>query len=138
MNISEIMTKNVATCQPGDNLQKVALTMKENDCGAVPIVKGNHVAGIVTDRDIVLRAVAQGKNPLDLDAQSCMSKDIRTVKENASLDDCMNLMEQEQIRRVVVTDDSGNVTGIVAQADIALNASEKQTGDTVKKVSRQA
>lgn len=134
--VSDIMTKNVATCQPGDTLQKVALTMKENDCGAVPIVNGKNVAGIITDRDIVMRAVAEGKNPLDLSAESCMTEDISTIDENESLANCMNLMEKQQIRRVVVTDNSGNVCGIVAQADIALNVPENQTGDTVKKVSR--
>jgi CBS domain-containing protein len=135
MNVSDIMTKTVATCQPNDNLQKVALLMKQNDCGAVPIVKGNQVTGIITDRDIVIRAVAEGKNPLDLEAESCMTKDIRTVAENASLKECMDVMEKEQIRRVVVTGEDGQVCGIVAQADIALNAPRKETGDTVKRVS---
>lgn len=134
--VSDIMTKNVAMCQPGDTLQKVALMMKENNCGAVPIINGKNVAGIITDRDIVLRAVAQGKNPLDLSAESCMTENVSTVKDSDTLDDCMNLMEKEQIRRVVVTNGSGDVCGIVAQADIALNAPENQTGDTVKKVSR--
>lgn len=136
MNVSEIMTKNVATCTPNSNLQEVARLMKQNDCGAVPIVDGNHVMGIITDRDIVIRAVAEGDNPLDMQAASCMTPDVRTIQENSSLEECLDLMEQEQIRRVVVTDESGSVRGIVAQADVALNAPRKETGDTVRKVSQ--
>lgn len=136
MNVKEIMSSKVATCDASDSLQKVALLMEQNDCGAVPVVDGTGLCGIITDRDIVLRAVAKGKNALDLDAKSCMTSNVASVSEDCSLRECTNLIEKQQIRRVVVTNGDGEICGIVAQADVALNAPEKETGDVVKKVSK--
>ena len=111
--------------------------MVGRDCGSVPVVarSGSTLAGIITDRDMVVRAIAEGRNPLTLTARECMTTPAISIREDASLDDCTDLMEAKKIRRVPVVDASGSVIGIVAQADIARCASRKEAGELVRDVS---
>ena len=139
MKVMDIMTENPACCMPDDGLQAVATQMVENDCGCIPIVEdmsSKKPVGIVTDRDIACRAVAEGKNPLDLTALDIMTKNVVTVTPETSVEECCNLMEEHQIRRIAVVDDSGACCGIVAQADIAVNADDGKTAEVVQEVSR--
>ena len=139
MNVKEIMTKNPACCTTDSSLQEAAKMMKENDCGCIPVVESEDSkkpVGVITDRDICCRTVAEGKNPLDLTVKDAMTSNVETVKENTSVEDCCNLMEDKQIRRVVVVDDNGDCCGIVAQADIAINAGDNKTAEVVQKVSK--
>lgn len=138
MKVHEIMTRNPAVCTPETSLQDVARTMVGKDCGAVPVVGmqgGVDLAGIITDRDMVVRGIAEGKNPLTLKAGSCMTTPAITIREDASLDDCTDLMEAKKIRRVPVVDAGGRLVGIVAQADVARHASRKDAGELVRDVS---
>ena len=138
MKVNEIMTRNPAVCTPDTSLQEVARTMVGKDCGAVPVVGtqgGMDLAGIITDRDMVVRGIAEGKNPLTLNAGGCMTTPVITIREDASLDDCTDLMEAKKIRRVPVVDASGRLVGIVAQADVARHASRKDAGELVRDVS---
>ena len=137
MKVKEIMTAVPAVCRPDTPLEEVARTMVGRDCGAIPVVaQGNSaVAGIITDRDIVVRAVAEGRNPLSLTASSCMTSPVFTIGEDASLDDCTDLMESKKVRRVPVVSTSGALVGIVAQADVARHASRKEAGELVRDVS---
>ncbi len=138
MNVKEIMTANPACCTADNSLQEAAKMMKDNDCGCIPVVENNEAkkpVGVITDRDICCRTVAEGKNPLDLTVKDAMTSQVETVKANATVEDCCNLMEEKQIRRVVVVDDMGGCCGIVAQADIAINAEDKKTAEVVQKVS---
>lgn len=137
MKVREIMTANPVTCTPETSLLEVARRMEQRDCGSLPIVTsaGTGVVGTVTDRDIVIRAVAKGRNPLDLTAESCMSSPAITIDVDADMDDCLELMERQKIRRVLVVDGQGNLAGIVAQADIARHESRKETGELVRDVS---
>ena len=137
MNVKEIMTPAPAVCRPETPLQEVARTMVSCDCGAIPVVgpSGTGLVGIVTDRDIVVRGVAEGRNPLSLTAGDCMTTPPITISEDASLDECTDLMEERKIRRVAVIDHSGSLCGIVAQADIARHASRKEAGELVRDVS---
>ena len=138
MKVQEIMTRNPAVCTPETSLQEVARTMVGKDCGAVPVVGmqgGMDLAGIITDRDMVVRGIAEGKNPLTLTAGGCMTTPAITIREDASLDDCTDLMESKKIRRVPVVDASGRLVGIVAQADVARHASRKDAGELVRDVS---
>lgn len=136
MKVKDIMTSNVATCSPDASLSEIARLMRDKDCGAIPVVDAGKLQGIITDRDIVIRCIAEGKNLMDQSARSCMTTHVASIKESASLSDVTTLMEKEQIRRVVVTDGNDHITGIVAQADVALNAPRKETGDVVQKVSK--
>lgn len=138
MRVKEIMTSDPACCTAETPLPEVARMMIENDCGEIPIVDNqasNVPIGVVTDRDIVCRTVANGINPVELTAADCMSKPIVTVTPDMSLEECCRIMEQKQIRRVPVVDARGSCCGIVALADIALQAKESVAGEIVKEVS---
>jgi CBS domain-containing protein len=135
------MTRDPACCEAGDDLRTVAQMMIDNDCGCIPIVENsgsNIPLGVVTDRDICCRSVARGINPLDLTAGDVMTPDIVAVREDTSLENCCDLMEEHQIRRVLVVDEAGRCCGIVAQADIANNAGRETTAEVVQEVSRAA
>ena len=136
MRVEDIMTRDPATCAPDAKLGDVARRMRDEDCGAIPIVQGEKPIGIITDRDIVCRAVAAGKNPLDLTARDCMTAPCHTVRFDADLEECIDLLQDEQIRRVVVIDDQGRCCGLVAQADIARKAGAREVAEVVREVSK--
>jgi len=139
MRIEEVMTRTPACCTPDTELREIAQMMVEHDCGQIPLVQSTShpkVLGVVTDRDIVSRLVAQGRNPLDLRADACMSQPVITVSIDDSVEDCIQVMEAHRIRRVPVVDDEGVMRGIVSQADIAQHVSHASTGELVKEVSR--
>jgi CBS domain-containing protein len=138
MKVKEIMTRTPAVCSADTPLTDVARTMVGSDCGAVPVVQGTGaggLVGIITDRDMVVRAIAEGKNPLTLKARDCMTSPAISVRDDASMDECTRLMESKKIRRVPVVDASGSVVGIVAQADVARHASREDAGELVRDVS---
>jgi CBS domain-containing protein len=137
--IRDIMTgHDVISCGPDTELQRVASMMVEHDCGAIPVVepKTNKVIGIVTDRDIVCRAIAKGLNPLSLRVENVFSMPIHHASPEAPLEDCVARMEELQIRRMPVVDGAGRLCGIVSQADIARSAGEHETAELVKEVSK--
>jgi CBS domain-containing protein len=139
MKIKEIMTENPICCVGETNLEEVARMMVENDCGAIPVVEDQEnwkPIGIITDRDITCRAVAEGKNPLDMTAEEVMTASPVTISQEASVEECIREMETHQLRRVLVVDDAGSCSGIVALADIALHTGDKETGEVVEEVSR--
>ncbi len=139
MLVNEIMTENPACCTADTNLQEVAKMMVTNDCGCIPVVEdmaNNKPIGMITDRDITIRTVAEGKNPLDLTAGKVMSKNVVTVTADTSVEDCCNMMEDNQIRRIAVVDENGCCCGMVAQADIAINANDNKTAEVVQEVSK--
>jgi CBS domain-containing protein len=140
MNVANIMTPSPATCHRGDSLKEVAKLMAQCDCGAIPVVDegGNRPIGIITDRDITVRAIAEGRNPLELKAADCMTTPVETISCDASLDECMDKMERSQIRRMVVIDQDDKICGIVAQADIAMYAPDEETAELVQDVSTPA
>jgi len=140
MKVSEVMTRNPACCTPDTNLQQCACMMVEYDCGAIPVIDGESgkPIGIVTDRDITVRAVANCKNPLELAARDCMTAPVCTISEDASLDECLDLLEEKQIRRMLVVDGTGKCTGIVAAADLVEHASKRKAGELLQKVSQPA
>lgn len=138
MNAKDIMTKSPTVCRPETPLPELARLMCEEDCGMIPVVdaQGKPV-GIVTDRDIACRVVAKGRDALKTRARECMTPQPVSVGLDASLEDCCQLLEEHQIRRLLVVDGDGACCGIVAQADVALKASERQTAEVVREVSRE-
>ncbi|MCI0415772.1 CBS domain-containing protein [bacterium] len=139
--VRHIMTKNPTCCTPQTPLQEVAKMMVQHDCGCIPVLDGSGSGtpvGTITDRDITCRTLAQGKNPLELAVQDCMTSDCVTIHEDAGLNECVELMEKKKIRRIVVVDSFGKCCGIVSQADIALTGDKKKTGEVVQKVSEPA
>ena len=139
MKVKDIMTENPACCTADTNLQDVAKMMLDNDCGAIPVVEDNNhkrPIGVVTDRDITIRTVAKGENPLNMTAKSVMTKNVFTVTPDTAIDDCVNLMQKHAVRRVPVVDEDGNCIGMVAQADVAVKANDREGGELVEEVSK--
>ena len=138
MQVREIMSPNVTSCAPESTLQEAARLMEEQDCGAIPVAeKGTgKLVGIVTDRDIACRAVAQGRNPQQTLVRECMSPTVATAQPDMNVEMCCQIMEKEQVRRVPVVDASGKCCGIVAQADLARRASEHEVAAVVRDISR--
>jgi CBS domain-containing protein len=136
--VKDIMTPDPACCLPTTNLQEVAHTMVQFDCGEIPVVDNKddyHPIGVVTDRDIICRLVAEGINPMEKTAQDCMTQPCIFVTPEATIEACCQLLEENQIRRILVIDKSGRCCGIVAQADLATRIKEK-AGEVLKEVSR--
>ena len=135
----EIMTPSPQCCSRETTLNEVANLMVEADCGEIPVTdSSNRLVGVITDRDIVCRVVAKGKNPSAVTAGEVMTEPVVCVKEDTSLQDVMSVMEENQIRRVPVVDATGCCCGIISQADVALNAREGQVGEMVREVSKDA
>ena len=136
MRVRDMMSKNVACCLPDTGLSDVARMMVDNDCGEIPVLNAAGIPiGVVTDRDITCRTVAEGKNPLLMEAGDCMTAPCVTVGPETSLGDCCQVLESNQIRRVPVVNESGACCGMVSQADIARHAPKKETAQVVQKVS---
>jgi CBS domain-containing protein len=139
MKILDLMTNDVACCTPDTTLREAARMMVEYDCGEIPVcdTRGQgHVVGVITDRDIVCRAVADG---LDMGAtmvSSCMTSPAVTLTTEATLEDAMGLMEENMIRRIPIVDKDGCVCGIVSQADIARKSEGHMVSEVVREVSR--
>jgi CBS domain-containing protein len=138
MQVKDVMTADPACCISESALQEVAQMMVDHDCGEIPVVENKQTKkpiGVITDRDIVCRTVARGLNPLDLTVADCMSKPCVTVTSDMSVEECSRVMEANKIRRVPVVDAAGRCCGIVALADIALNARRNVAAEVVKEVS---
>ncbi|MQA29564.1 MAG: CBS domain-containing protein [Luteitalea sp.] len=137
--VRDVMTADPAFCTPETSLEDVAKLMVLHECGEIPVVESHsslEPIGVVTDRDMVCRLVARGKNPLAYTAETCMSQPVLTVSIEAPLSEAVDLMEKHQIRRVPVVDAEGCLVGIVAQADIAWSEDEREVGKMVREVSR--
>ena len=136
MRVKDIMSTTVACCSPETKLPEVARMMVDNDCGEIPVVDASGAPiGVVTDRDITCRTIAEGKNPLLMEAGDCMTTPCVTVTPETSLEECCDTLEKNKIRRVPVVDEAGACCGMVSQADIARNATKKETAEVVRKVS---
>ena len=139
MQIREIMTPNPACCIPDSTVQDVARMMQENDCGCIPVVDsfaGMKPVGTITDRDITIRTVAANQNPMNMKASEIMTSNIATVKPQMSLEECFDVMEDREIRRVLVIDEQGKCCGIVAQADIVQSGTNPiRTNKVIREIS---
>ena len=133
----DLMTGNPACCSADTTLDQVAKLMVLNDCGQIPVVDtSDRLIGVVTDRDIVTRVVAQGLNPVTCAADTCMSKPVVTVRTDAPFAEVLSTMEEHQIRRLPVVDGQGSCVGIIAQADVARIGPEQDVAELVRDVSR--
>ena len=135
MKVSDAMTSQVSTAAPTDTVRKVAQVMAHVETGAVPIVENGKVIGLVTDRDIVLRVVAEGRS-FDSPISEAMSEgDVQSVQEDDVLADATAKMASHQIRRLVVLDAAGKLTGILSLGDVAKDYGAKQVGKTLEDIS---
>lgn len=137
MKVSDAMTSQVSVARPGDSIRKVAEVMAKVDSGVVPVVEDGKVLGLVTDRDIVLRVVAEGRS-FDAPVSEVMSDgEVLSVKEDDILADATAKMANNQVRRLVVLNDTGRLTGILSLGDVAKDYGAKQVGKTLEEISQE-
>jgi len=134
-SIKEVMTRDVRACEPNATVADAAKVMAQEDVGPVPIVEDGRLVGIVTDRDIVVRAVAEGRDPNATTVREIASTELVTVSPDDDLDEALNLLAQRQVRRLPVVE-GDRLVGIVAQADVARLGKDKKTGEVVEEISR--
>lgn len=132
--VADVMTPGVESTSSTATLRDAARAMREGDFGSMPVVDDGQLTGILTDRDIVVRAVAEGLDPAAR-VGDVASRDPVTVEPGEDLDDAMDLMARHRIRRLPVVED-GRLVGVVSQADVALGAKEAQTGAVVEQISQ--
>jgi CBS domain-containing protein len=136
-SIRDLMTTNPQTVEPSTPIVEVAGVMRDADVGPVPVVEGDRLVGLVTDRDIVVRVVADGNDPSSTTVGEIMSTDLVTVDPDQPLDEALRLMAAHQVRRLPVTEEDGRPVGIVAQADIARElGDDRATGQVVEEISQ--
>ncbi len=117
--IRDVMTPNPVCVSEGDTIREAARIMAREDTGVVPVVDGKRVVGMITDRDIVVRLVAEGKDPANAQVNEAMTKNVRAVKENDTINDALGVMSSSQVRRVPVVNDHNEIVGIVSMKDLA-------------------
>lgn len=133
--VREAMTPGVRSATPTQSLADAAAMMKEGDIGSVPVVDDGRLIGILTDRDIVLRAVAERVDPQSVKVADVASRDLVTVEPEQDLDEALHLMARHQVRRLPVVE-QGRLVGMLAQADVAIVAEEKKAGEMVEEISQ--
>lgn len=124
--VRDVMTTNPVTVSEKDSIRDAARIMAREDTGIVPVVDGKKIIGLITDRDIVVRLVAEGKDPANARVKEAMSKSVRSVKEDTPINEVLDLMSNEQIRRVPVVNQNNELVGIVSIGDIA--SRDRETG----------
>jgi CBS domain-containing protein len=134
--IRDLMTSNPSTIEPDKTVADAAKLMRDEDAGLIPIVEGQKLAGTITDRDIAIRVVAEGKDPQSSTVRDVMTSRLVTVDPDQDLDEALRLMAEHQVRRLPVVEEDGKLVGIVAQADIAKHTSDAQTGEVVQQISQ--
>lgn len=138
VQVKDIMTRHPACCTPETSLHTVACLMVEKGCGAIPIVRSPEspeLVGIVTDRDIACRIVAQGRDPQHTTAADCMSSPVISLDSEASIETCRRTMERHKVRRIPIVGADGTCCGIVSLADIAEWSLYEQTARVLMAVS---
>ena len=139
MKIKDVMTTSVECVRPETTLQEAAAKMKSLNVGSLPVCEGDRPIGIITDRDIVVRAIAEGRDPRTTRVPEAMTAEVVSVPETADVKEAARLMKDRQIRRIVVVDPNKRVVGIVSLGDIAVDAhDDKMSGDVLQKVSKDA
>jgi CBS domain-containing protein len=133
--IRDVMTSNPTTCEPRASVVDAAKVMAQEDVGSIPTVEGDRLVGVVTDRDIVIRVVAEGREPQSVTVGDVASRDLVTVSPDDDLDRALELMAENQVRRLPVVE-GDKLVGIVAQRDVALQGADRETGQVVEQISR--
>ena len=135
-SIHEVMTQNPCAIDADQPVSYAAKMMKDEDVGLAPIVEGDRLVGALTDRDITVRVVAEGRDPQTVKVRDVASTDVITVDPQQDLDEALKLMARHQVRRLPVVEEDGRLVGVVAQADVAEEAKPKKVGELVEEISR--
>ena len=135
-HVRDVMTPNPECVSEGDSIRDVARIMKDHDTGVVPVVDGKKIIGLITDRDIVVRGLAEGKDLSNARVNELMTKSVRSVKEDMPLNEVLNLMGSAEVRRVPVVNGNDELVGIVSLGDIATNTNQdNRVGKAVENIS---
>ena len=135
-HVRDVMTPNPECVSEGDSIRDVARIMKDHDTGVVPVVDGKKIIGLITDRDIVVRGLAEGKDLSNVRVNELMTKSVRSVKEDTPLNEVLNLMGSAEVRRVPVVNGNDELVGIVSLGDIATNTNQdNRVGKAVENIS---
>ncbi|HVE70739.1 MAG TPA: CBS domain-containing protein [Thermoanaerobaculia bacterium] len=135
-HIRDVMTPNPDCVSEKDSIRDVARIMKDQDTGVVPVVDGKRIIGLITDRDIVVRGLAEGKNLENVRVNELMTTSVRSVREDASIDEVLNMMGSSEIRRVPVVNSNDELVGIVSLGDIAAQGNKDgKVGKAVENIS---
>ena len=135
-SIQDVMTLNPCAIDADQPVSYAAKMMKDEDVGLAPVVQGDRLVGTLTDRDITVRVVAEGRDPQTVRVREVASTDVVTVDPQQDLDDALTLMARYQVRRLPVVEEDGRLVGVVAQADVAEEAKPKKVGELVEEISR--
>lgn len=135
MKVKEAMHKNVQWCEPTTSVSTLANIMKAEDIGSIPIGENDRLIGMVTDRDLAIRAVAQGGNLSKKTAKDVMSEGIIYCRENEDIEDAIHLMEDKKVRRLPVINDKKRMVGILSLGDVSHAVGQSLSGELIKSVS---
>jgi CBS domain-containing protein len=128
MKVQDAMAKTISTARPDDSLKRVAQLMKQADAGFMPITDGDRLVGVVTDRDIVIRCIAEKDDLTGVRAQDCMSKTVSTVEADADIEEAARIMNENEIRRLAVTRD-GKLVGVLSHGNLVQATRSEGAGD---------
>ena len=134
MKVKEAMHKGAEWAEATTPVATIATRMRDLDVGSIPIGENDRLIGMVTDRDIAIRAVAAGKNPAELTARDVMSKGIVFCRDSEDVEDAVRIMEQKRIRRLPVLDENKRMVGMLSLGDVAHSASHEISGETLSAV----
>ena len=141
MKVKDIMTSDPVSVTPDTPLREAARMMKHHNVGIIPVVEregSKRLVGVITDRDIAVRCVAEGHDSSKCPVREAMSSDVQTARADDDVSSVMRLMGKEQVRRIPIVDERGGLVGIVAQADIVREADDENLAEeTVEKISRE-
>jgi CBS domain-containing protein len=135
-SVQDVMSSNPCTIDADKPVAYAAKMMQQENVGIAPIVEGDRLLGTLTDRDIVLRVVAVGKDPQTVSVREVASTAPITIDPQQDLDEALRLMATHQVRRLPVVEEDGRVVGVLAQADVAEEAKPKKTGELVEEISK--
>jgi CBS domain-containing protein len=138
LKISEVMTRNIEFIHESDTIADTARRMKELDVGVIPVFDENRLVGMITDRDITIRGVAEGLDPDSTKVGQIMTKDVISCTEDDDVSEAIKMMQVNKIRRLIVRDDQNKVVGIIALGDLAVNLNECLVGEALRDVSEPA
>jgi len=133
--VRDIMSSEVQTASPDTTLEEVATMMKTEDVGAIPVVEDEELVGIITDRDIVVRCVAEGKDPSETSVEDVLSEDLETASPDMDVQEAVRLMSRRQIRRLPVVEEN-RLVGILALGDVAVKQDEGEAGEALQDISQ--
>lgn len=135
--VRDVMTKDIQVCAPHEPLTAAAKIMRDINCGSVPVCEGKKIMGMITDRDIVLNCVAEGKDPGSVHCHDCMTKNVITCSPDTDAHECAQMMADHQIRRIPVVE-NGEMVGICAIGDFAtMNIHVNEAGEALSHISEQ-